>query len=257
MYVEPEMAHYYLSILKEGKASSNAAYTEKKFREFHDSLYMDLYRKIRARYRCDHDVAEDVLSEVFIKVFTTNHYPIPTTFYAWLMVICRNEAVNVFRKNSKKMDFGPEIERELNSNSEEVIPEFLRKPSDKADLGLEGITSNDGPPRDSATCDELGGDQLYAGKSQKTPSPESELDVVLNQAMEKDLIDCVRRAIKNIRSRSIDKALAIEWQMEGLSSKEIADLLKKSDEATRRLLSDAKKILRETMRPCYQLLNEA
>jgi DNA-directed RNA polymerase specialized sigma24 family protein len=45
--------------------------------------------------------------------------------------------------------------------------------------------------------------------------------------------------------------------MEGLSSKEIADLLKKSDEATRRLLSDAKKILRETMRPCYQLLNEA
>jgi RNA polymerase sigma factor (sigma-70 family) len=269
MYVEPEMARYYLSILKEARASSNAAYKEKKFKEFHRALYKDLTRRICARYRCDDYVADDVLGEVFIKIFSTAHHPEnPATFFAWVSMICKNEYVNFCRKNKNSAFLSKEVKKEQNIYEDDVAPDdqILQESAEVKigeslhELGNDGLDSDIGSER-------LGGESCGVvrikddDKSHKEFSAipknvhtEEPSDQVYDEAKKNDLIKCVQNALRILRSKSLDKALAVEWQMEGLSSKEMSELLKRSDDATRKLLSDAKKMLRDLSAPCYEMI---
>lgn len=264
MYVEPEMARYYLSILKEGRGSSNVAYKEKKFREFHDSLCMDLYRKIRARYKCDHDVAEDVLSEVFIKVFNTTHYPEnPATFYAWVLMICKNEFVNFCRKNknSSYMSMEAKIEQGIGNDDAADITKETHQDSINNLCEFKGadIEDDEGLSSKKTMQSSTENNDINQPNKEFIALPhnvhtEDLPDDVYDSAKKNSLIECVQNALRILRSKSLDKGLVIEWHMEGLSSKEMADLLKRTDDATRRLLSDARKMLRELSAPCYEMI---
>jgi RNA polymerase sigma factor (sigma-70 family) len=269
MFVEPEMARYYLSILKEGKASSNVVYREKKFKEFHRALYKDLTRRICSRYRCDDYVADDVLGEVFIKIFSTAHYPEnPATFFAWVSIICKNEFVNFCRKNKNSAFLSIEVKKEQNIYEDDVVQDNqLLEESAEVKVG-ESLheLGNDGLDPDIGS-ETLGSESCSVDRIKDNEKPQKEYsaipknvhteelsDEVYDEAKKNDLIKCVQNALRILRSKSLDKALAIEWQMEGLSSKEMAELLKRSDDATRRLLSDAKKMLKDLSAPCYEMI---
>lgn len=267
MYVEPEMARYYLSILKEGKTSSNTSYKEKKFQEFHRALYKDLARRVCARYGCDDYVADDILGEVFIKIFNTTHYPEnPAAFFAWVSMICKNEYVNFCRKNKNSGYLSKEakIEQGIFSDEANSRDEPIHEDSSSSLCGLkDGVF--DPPPSDEVVDRENSVPNFSKNKDVGGPyreftalphnvHTEDLSDDVYDEIKKKSLVECVQNALRILRSKSLDKGLAIEWQMEGLSSKEVADLLKRSDDATRRLLSDARKMLRELSAPCYEMI---
>jgi DNA-directed RNA polymerase specialized sigma24 family protein len=47
--------------------------------------------------------------------------------------------------------------------------------------------------------------------------------------------------------------MVLEWSLEGLSSKDISELIRRTDDATRQLLSEARKALRKFAQPCYEM----
>lgn len=250
MYVEPEMAHYYLSILKEGRASSNVVIKDKRFLDFHNALYADLKRKIRARYQVDGAIADDVLSEVYIKIFTAKNYPSdPAMFFAWVSMICRNEYVNYYRKyirkNKSHENFSEDINEEIDADNFIETDNLAGQNDEKIEKAKVKVGD-----ADSSDSEEY---KNYMVLPENVHTEEIS-DVVIDQVKKNDLVNCVKSAIRNLHAKSIDKALAIEWQMDGLSSQQIAQLLGRSDDATRRLLSDAKKMLRQFSVKCFEMI---
>lgn len=250
MYVEPEMAHYYLSILKEGRASSNVVIKDKRFLDFHNALYADLKRKIRARYQVDGAIADDVLSEVYIKIFTAKNYPSdPAMFFAWVSMICRNEYVNYYRKyirkNKNHENFSEDVNEEI--DADDFIETDNLASQNEQKIEKAEIKVSDADPSSS------GQDESYMALPENVHTEELS-DMVIDQIKKNDLVNCVKAAIRNLHAKSIDKSLAIEWQMDGLSSQQIAQLLGRSDDATRRLLSDARKILKQLSAKCFEMI---
>lgn len=219
MFIEPERARFLIELLNGNDSEKRVG-----LRLLHEETYISLYRKLISMYGCDVDTAEDVLQETFIKVYTTSNYPEnPKTLYAWLTMISRNVLIDGWRKN-KKMKMKDTFKNEFESSDD-----------DNRELLNQGNDENDATGDISLIVEEEFSD-----------------DVVLK--IEKaELTDCVQNAIQKLRDKSTDKALVLEWSLEGLSSKDIAELIKRTDDATRRLLSDARKALRKFAQPCYEM----
>lgn len=219
MFIEPERARFLIELLNGNDSEKRVG-----LKLLHEETYISLYRKLISMYGCDVDTAEDVLQETFIKVYTTSNYPEnPKTLYAWLTMISRNVLIDGWRKN-KKMKIKDTLKNEFESSDD-----------DNRELLNQGNDENDATGDISLIVEEEFSD-----------------DVVLK--IEKaELTDCVQNAIQKLRDKSTDKALVLEWSLEGLSSKDIAELIKRTDDATRRLLSDARKALRKFAQPCYEM----
>lgn len=74
-------------------------------------------------------IAEDIVSEAFYKALSTADDEI-LNFKAWLLTVCRNEFINLCRKN-KRMT-GEEIPEGLADNSEEIVQQIIKSEEYKA-----------------------------------------------------------------------------------------------------------------------------
>jgi RNA polymerase sigma factor (sigma-70 family) len=162
--------------------------------------------------------SEDIAQSVFIKVNAAKSYPNPKAFSSWVMQIARNEYVNYLRKNK--------FENELNNQK-------LKDGQEHGDVDERYINDNESisfiPDH---LIDEADG---------------------MSIAIKNDLADCVKKSIEALRKISLDKALIIEWYLiDELSSKEISEVVNKTDAAVRRAISDARLIMKKLAKPCYE-----
>ena len=69
-------------------------------------------------------VAEDIVSTAFFKALQSADDSV-SNFKAWLFAVCRNEYIDILRKNSKLS--GEEISDELEDEREQLLDEIIRK----------------------------------------------------------------------------------------------------------------------------------
>jgi|688.fasta_scaffold341929_1 RNA polymerase sigma-70 factor (ECF subfamily) len=219
MFIEPERSRFLIELLNGNESEKKVA-----LKLLHEETYISLYRKLISMYGCDVETAEDVLQETFIKVYTTSNYPEnPKTLYAWLTMISRNVLIDSWRKN-KKLKIKDTLKNEVESSDD-----------DNRALLHQGDDEN----------------ETYGDVSLIVEDEFSD-DLILK--LEKaELTDCVQNAIQKLRDKSTDKAMVLEWSLEGLSSKDISELIRRTDDATRQLLSEARKALRKFAQPCYEM----
>ena len=68
--------------------------------------------------------AEDIVSNAFFKALTMTDDTIQR-FKPWLLTVCRNEYISLYRKNSRFTS--GELEEDLPDNREEIVESIIRK----------------------------------------------------------------------------------------------------------------------------------
>ena len=69
-------------------------------------------------------VAEDIVSNAFFKALTLADDSVQS-FKPWLLTVCRNEYISIYRKNSRFVS--GEMEEDLPDNREEIVDSIIRK----------------------------------------------------------------------------------------------------------------------------------
>jgi RNA polymerase sigma-70 factor (ECF subfamily) len=69
-------------------------------------------------------IAEDIVSNAFFKALTLADESVQS-FKPWLLTVCRNEYISLYRKNSRLVT--GDLEDDLPDNREEIVESIIRK----------------------------------------------------------------------------------------------------------------------------------
>ena len=91
-----------------------------------NKLYNDLFRFIHSKVK-DKSIAEDIIQEVFIKVYTKAHQiKEPDKASSWIYRVANNEVTDHFRKTTKVLDPVNLDDDGVNNNLNESVAQCLK-----------------------------------------------------------------------------------------------------------------------------------
>jgi len=266
MKIELGTANFILNGLRGNEQEKRVA-----FKRLHDDLWKPLCRRLRSVERCNEEAAEDIIQETFIRIFKAaqdNNLPQPEALLSWILIISKRIYIDKWRtkateQSSELRDAKNSINAELkklekayteatSSGNQELINSTYEKLAlikQKSDAinGIYGTLEFDEAISEFS-------DQDMGSESFAIPSYE-EVNGVIDEnfsrgSMREKLNDCIMGALQKLRKVSAERAEALSLDFDGMSSKEIAQIINRTEQATRQFLSESRKAFRKYSEPC-------
>lgn len=262
MKIELGTANFILNGLRGNEQEKKIA-----FKRLHDDLWKPLCRRLRSVERCNEEAAEDIVQETFIRIYKAaqeNKLPEPEALLSWVLIISKRIFIDKWRSHAteqadelrdakknisdalKKAE--AEYSQALKSGNQELISAtfeeltLIKKRSDAIN-GDYGTFAFDEALSEYATSDD--NEHEAGGQSFDLEDENS-----LRGSLREKLHDCIMMALQKLRKVSAERAEALSLDFDGMSSKEIAQIINRTEQATRQFLSESRKAFRKYSEPC-------
>jgi len=253
------------------------------FELLHDHYWKPLCRRLTAVERCDPQSAEDIVQETFIRVFKASQgseMPEPEALHSWILIISKRIFLDKWRNKAteqslelkeakEKINSQHKLAKEnytkaTNSKDEQKITEAFKYLSNierkvntiNGDYGTlafdEAINefSDDSQNEVGTTGLSFSANLSYEDSDQKSLNSELTEEPMANGTRREKLHNCIMEALQKLRKVSAARAEALNLDFEGLSSKEIALIINRTEQATRQFLSESRKAFRNYSEHC-------
>ncbi len=262
MKIELGTANFILNGLRGNEQEKKVA-----FKRLHDDLWKPLCRRLRSVERCSEEAAEDIVQETFIRIYKAaqeDKLPQPEALLSWALIISKRIFIDKWRINAteqadelrdakrnisealKKAEI--EYSNALTSGNQELIGatfEELSVIKQKSDAinGDYGTFAFDEALSEYATTDE----GVYGPEGNSFDAIDENSS---RGSLREKLHDCIMMALQKLRKVSAERAEALSLDFDGMSSKEIAQIINRTEQATRQFLSESRKAFRKYSEPC-------
>ena len=247
------------------------------FRRLHDDLCIPLCRRLCSVERCSDEAAKDIVQETFIKIYKAaedGDLPQPEALFSWILIISKRIFIDKWRTEDTKQS--PEL-REAKKNIatefkkiEQAYSEAIKTKNQElisatleemvhVKRKLDAINGD----RSSFAFDEALSEYSHSDNedgsyfdshSMAADSSTNSYDAVgINGSLgglREKLHDCIMTALKKLSKVSAERAEALSLDFDGMSSKEIAEIINRTEQATRKFLSESRKAFRQYSEPC-------
>jgi len=274
MKIELGTANFILNGLRGNEQEKKIA-----FKRLHDDLWKPLCRRLRSVERCSEEAAEDIVQETFIRIFRAaqeDKLPEPEALLSWVLIISKRIFIDKWRTNATEQadelrDAKANINQALKKTEAEysaaikagnqelaaAVFEELAIIKQRADAinGDYGTFAFDEALSEYSTSD--GDDSGFTGKMNFGVGNEvdgNQYDAIDENSsrgtLREKLHDCIMMALQRLRKVSAERAEALSLDFDGMSSKEIAQIINRTEQATRQFLSESRKAFRKYSEPC-------
>ena len=266
MKIELGTANFILNGLRGKEQEKRVA-----FRRLHDDLWKPLCRRLRSVERCSEEAAEDIVQETFIRIFKAaeeNNLPQPEALFSWVLIISKRIYIDKWRtKATEQSSELRKVKDSINAELKKLEKAYTEAMSSGdpvlTNLAYEKLAlvkqKSDAINGDYGT---LEFDEAIAEYSDPDMSGESsiissyeDMNGVIDEnisrgSMREKLNDCIMGALLKLSKVSAERAEALSLDFDGISSKEIAQIINRTEQATRQFLSESRKAFRKYSEPC-------
>jgi RNA polymerase sigma factor (sigma-70 family) len=269
-------AIFILNSLSKGNESEKIA----AFELLHDHYWKILCRRLVAVERCDSQTAEDIVQETFIRIFKASIegvLPEPEKLHSWVLIISKRIFIDKWR--NKATEQSTELKKaknkinillkEARNNYSEALNSLDKKRIEQSFQYLSKIES-----KANTINGDYGAVMFEEALNEINDNSSNEIgDFILNftehEELSNDLVNndesqesisvgtrreklhnCIMDALQKLRKVSTERAEALSLDFDGHTSKEIASIINRTEQATRQFLSESRKAFRSYAEHC-------